>query len=159
VERFTRFFALHGHRACRSAAEEVLDRVALHLPEDKAAVPSIVNYCYGFAVHISQERLRRQMREVLAEQGFGAAFGRILDEGQEEFFRLMGNCLQELDEADRTLLVEYYKERPAAQRSAHREALAQEQGLSLSGLRSKIHRLREQLWDILEEQIERNRNK
>lgn len=150
--RLVRFFMCNG---CGDNAEtlsdETIDRVMKKLEKDEVPEPYIgekIFYFVGFARNVCREHLREAVpREVPPPM--------IPPDDVEAEHSCLEECLQTLETEDRWLAVEYYRFNRAA-KIAHRQRLAEQFRLSLAGLRSRVHRIREDLKPCIKECLEAN---
>ena len=138
-------------RACspEALADETLDRVARRLYEGEA-VQQLRAYCYGIARRVLLESEKRQARERAASdelrllaRGGGALNDADSDPGEARAACLK-RCLQELPGEGRELIVAYYRGRGVSH-LAERKELALRLGLTYVTLKTRAHRLRNQL--------------
>jgi|SRR6185369_129001 len=149
--RLITFFSCDG---C-GEADEILsditfDRVMKKLDQNQAPdsfVGDKTLYFLGFARNIRLEHLRSL--RVLENP---PPANDTNDKEHEEF--CLEECGQTLEPNENWLAVEYYRfER--AEKIAHRKKLAEQFGLTLAGLRTRIHRIRDSLKPCIEECLEK----
>jgi DNA-directed RNA polymerase specialized sigma24 family protein len=131
------YFDVRRAVAAEDMADEVLDRVCRRLEEGEP-IRAVAPYAYGVASHVLREGWRferRRLPVLLAGDD---------DDEKERRDRCLALCLDQLAPDLRDLVLRYHTGQGRI-RSADRERLAAERGTSLSGLRTKMHRLREQL--------------
>ena len=138
------YFRLKGLSRCFDLADLTLDRVANALAAKE--VLDLDAFCFGVARLICMEQYRAENREQMANERFASSAGQHHDEDKYE---LMRECLQTLAADDQELLREYYTDLSPRARSANREKLAQQAGMSIDHLRLRIHRLRRKLENCL----------
>jgi len=138
--RLIRFFASRHCEDSEGLADETIGRLItiLYGGEHLENPPG---YALGIARNVYREHVRKTARlspidedreTAIEEQQAGAA----LDSFDDECARL---CFQNLPDDKRLLLEQYYSD------EGSREELAEQAGLSLAGLRTKIHRLKTEL--------------
>jgi DNA-directed RNA polymerase specialized sigma24 family protein len=134
------FFARRGHAFPEELADETLDRVARRTTEGHE-VREVGAFVLGVASRVWQESLKAQQRRAKAEL---APVPEDLEE-RERYDQCLTSCLEKLSADSRRLVVEYYKGEKG-DRIRNRMRLAAENALSSTGLRSRVHRIR----DVLE---------
>jgi DNA-directed RNA polymerase specialized sigma24 family protein len=136
------FFDVRSAAAPEDMADEVLDRVCRRLEEGEA-IRGVTQYCYGVASRVLRELWRGERRRLPVLP--------VSDDVEEKERRdqCLTRCLERLGGEARDLMLRYYAGAGRA-RSADRDRLAAELGISISGLRVKMHRLREQLQEQME---------
>jgi hypothetical protein len=154
--RLVLFFTSNG---CGEADEHLtditFDRVSKKLEEGSIPEPFVGEkalYFLGFARRIRLEHIRARN---LVETRF-PLIDRDDDRSEKED---EDSCLEEcgrriLELEDHWLAVEYYRFEKAA-KIAHRKSLAQQVSLTLAGLRTRVHRIRDNLRPCIEECLER----
>ncbi|MDQ5846328.1 MAG: hypothetical protein M3539_13640 [Acidobacteriota bacterium] len=134
-------------------ADETIDRVMRKL--DEGTVPDRyvgdkVFYFLGFARNIFHEYRRRHPPRVEPVQS------PPLSDDPEDNDACLESCRKPLSPEDQWLAIEYYRYEEA--KSEHHIRLAEQLGLSLAGLRTRIHRIRKVLKPCIEECLERRQN-
>jgi len=137
-------------RACapEALADETLDRVARRLYEGEP-VQQLRAYCYGIARRVLLESEKRQARERAASDELrllARSGGALNEDDGERALRAacLKRCLQELPRENRELIVAYYRGRGVSH-LAERKELALRLGLTYVTLKTRAHRLRNQL--------------
>ena len=148
------FFEFRGALQPLDEADEVLDRVARRLDEGREIFTSNPrNYFYAVARNVWRERLASPVNEIELETAPLPVVGRtplqILEEAEAESVRVrrlrcLQTCLQQLDDAERRLIVGYYEGR-GGDKIRNRQLLAEQLGISVKTLRVRACRLRERL--------------
>ena len=138
--KLIRFFASRRCEDAEGLADETIGRLVsiLYAGEHIENPPA---YALGIARNVYREHVRKTARlsqidedcETAIEEQQGAA---ELDSFDDECARL---CFQKLPNDKRQLLEQYYSG------DGSREELAEQTGVSLAGLRTKIHRLKAEL--------------
>ena len=124
-------------------ADETLDRVARKIEEGATVQPgSLGAYVRGVARLVFYES-RREPAEVPADEAIPAAASE--DDG-DGALSCLDECLATLAHDDRMLVLRYYDSGKSAD---VRQRLARENGLSLTALRIRTHRLRSKLEDCV----------
>jgi DNA-directed RNA polymerase specialized sigma24 family protein len=125
-------------------AHEVICRVAKKLPEVEATyVGEKAVYFYGFVEYVYQEYLRDCKREEeakskLLRQPPPSPDPSYLKERNEQCLK---ECSKKLKPEEYLLLMRYYKDQGKAKIDSHK-ALADELGITLNTLRTRVHRLK-----------------
>jgi len=143
--RLVNYFRLRGLSDPFAAADITLDRVAVRALD--GVVDDVHKFCFGVARLITLEQLRMEERRRISHEQFMKADGQPGDE--EEFYARLRRCLEVLTPPDRALLEEYYRQGPEGGRKDRREGLAEREGMTLSNLRLRVHRLRNTLRECL----------
>ena len=137
-------------------ADETLGRVAQKLAE-KGSISNLTpaHYCYVTAKYVFLEYLRRDEQghasfEELVESGKlrpAAAAGTGEDDGasaQEQLLRYLEQCLAKLGDADRELILEYYRGEGGTKIQTRRQ-IAERLGVSANALSIRACRIREKV--------------
>jgi DNA-directed RNA polymerase specialized sigma24 family protein len=148
--KLIKFFEWNHCRPAEDLADQTLDRVARRLTD--ADVAQVVPFAWSVAQHVRQESARRMRREVALPDLPEAAQPRSGDDVERDLLerlldercaRCLVSCLRRLPHPSHELFLAYYE--PGPDRSAHRQRLAAEAGLTIRGLRVRVNRLREKL--------------
>jgi hypothetical protein len=156
-EKLTRYFYFKGCTCPEDLTDETVDRVAMRVLRE--SMPAFSNgdlkLFYGFARNIYLEYLKYLERFKFLEPGSVEARGgtegggwlqAILEDSNsgvasaEQQHRCLDRCLKRMVDADRELLLQYYKY-PAGEKVSHRKAIAKEWRITLNALRIRICRL------------------
>lgn len=145
--RLAAYFTRKGCRAAEDLADETLARVARRLAEEgtiSGVAPA--QYCYIVARFVWLEHLRSPeytppvvLREIASPTSRTEE-----DEQRERWLGCLDSCLQQIDPADRTIILGYYAGE-ATERIAKRRDLAAKSGLTANAIAIKASRLRERL--------------
>lgn len=134
------YFERRGCRAPDELADETLNRVARRLDEETTITTATpARFCYITAKFVFHESLRNRnavAHPANAQQDSGDSDERVL--------ACLDECLRQLDEADRELIIEYYRGEQRA-KIEQRRALAARLGLSMNALGIRACRLRDKL--------------
>jgi DNA-directed RNA polymerase specialized sigma24 family protein len=138
-----RIFAMSREPDAEQLADEVINRVAIKLPElarEYKGNPAL--YFYGVAKKV---RLEQRKAPTLAVSLDDPALDmRSIPEPPtsdiEKTYQQLDACLRRLSEQQRDLLLKYYTPRP--DKVAYRKQLALQLGLTDFALRKQVHRLR-----------------
>lgn len=150
--RLIKYFACNG---CGDEdevlADKTFDRVMRKLDHGEVPEPFTGDkplYFFAFAKNIRQEHFDyRRPREIPLPVS--------VPETVEHADACLGECVRILGQEDRWLAIEYYRFEKSTKIS-HHQKLAEQFGLSLAGLRTRIHRVRERLRPCIEECLERH---
>lgn len=139
------FLDLRGAAQPEVAADETLDRVARKLLEGEP-VQSLRAYVFGVARRVLMESARREHRDRVTQQTWvllrrepGA------DAETESRFACLEKCLGALPPESRALIETYHGGIGSSTAHDRRAALAARLGISAVALRTRAHRLRNQL--------------
>ena len=148
--RLIKYFTCNG---CGDQAEdlgdETFDRVAKKLDRGEIPEPFTGNkglYFLAFAKNIRLENLRKTP-EIPPPAP-------VIPDTTEDESYCLEKCAPILPSEDRWLAIEYYRCEKST-KVEHHKKLAEKYGLSLAGLRTRIHRIRERLRPCIEECLER----
>jgi DNA-directed RNA polymerase specialized sigma24 family protein len=144
--KLIRFLELRGAAWPESAADEALDRVARKV-EAGEPIQNLRAYIFGVARHVLLEGARRDRRERLAHDAWAGTGEPDGAAEAERRLQCLEGCLRELP-AESRALVEGYHARAGTRED--REALARRFGLTPGALRTRMHRLRNELASCLE---------
>jgi hypothetical protein len=155
--KLTQYFSFKGCTCPEDLTDETIDRVAKRVLQE--SIHAFSNHhlklFYGFARNVYFEYLKYVERFERLDPGFGEAPGRsegaawpwailegtdYVDASAEQQHRCLHCCLKRLTDADRDLLLEYYKY-PPGKKVPHRKAIAEERHITLNALRIRICRL------------------
>lgn len=155
--RLISFFRVRNCVDLETLADETINRVALKLKtyDSPETIPKLALF-HSFAKNIRLEYLKQSNREVSFEQkkiGFYAALPEV-DGEQNDTIECFNNCLSNLNEDDRRILIEYYNKEKGEKIEA-RKKLSEDLGISINTLHIKIYRLRNDLKNCIEQCIEK----
>jgi DNA-directed RNA polymerase specialized sigma24 family protein len=166
VEMRDRLVIYFGRRRCPAPddlADETLNRVARRL-EEQLTIDDIVpaHYCYIVARFVLLESLRQRQRESVSSSDIRAAghSAPSLEDAAQERERTMEcleRCLAARSEAERELILEYYRTDESAAR-VQRKRLAERLGLTSNSLSIRAWRLRHRIERCVRECQERRQN-
>ena len=115
-------------------ADKTFDRVARRLSQIRQHyVGNPLNYFLGVARKIYLEYLRSISTKRLPSLP-------APEEGMEELFAHLEDCINQLPPEERELILAYYQENGRS-KIDHRKKLAEELGIPLSALRLRVHRI------------------
>lgn len=144
--RLIKILTCRGCPSPEELADETINRVASKVPEIVGTWegdPSL--YFYKVAQNIFLEWRRVTIRQVdvpVEEAQSVPALAAASDEVAEH--DCLDQCLKELAEGERTLMLEYYRQQGQA-KIDHRKKLATEMGIAVNALRIRAHRIRRSL--------------
>lgn len=149
--RLIKYFACNG---CGDEdeflADRTFDRVMRKLDHGEVPEPFTGDkplYFFAFAKNIRQEHFEsRKPREIPPTV--------IVPDTVEDEDACLSECVRILGQEDRWLAIEYYRCEKSTKVSHHRK-LAEQFGLSMAGLRTRIHRVRERLKPCIEQCLDR----
>lgn len=128
--------------------DETVDRVARKLPklaENYVDDPAL--YFYGVAKMVCRERRPKPPTPIDPPTPDPPDIKELYD-------RCLTVCLDRLDERERKLMLDYFKEAGRAKIDAH-NAMAEEVGIKIHALRTRAHRIKKTLKKCVVECIER----
>jgi len=150
--RLIRIFVGRGCSEAEALADETIDRVTTVLPR---VAPSYMGepalYFYGVANNVHHEWLRRESK-------LGSCLSRAIEadsvieadkNNREETLVCLEKCLAKLDQANRSLILGYYKGEKGA-KIENRRKLAEERGIGTNALHIKVSRIRSTLKDCIQ---------
>lgn len=148
-QKLTRFFEWRDIPDPEDQVDEVLNRLARRI-EAGEVIEDISGFVYGIARKLMLEHHRK-----LRTQATALADLPLLPDvdPREKPHRLPGDpridciayCLQTLPRTERELLLEYYEEVDSRYQVEQRQTIAENLGISVNVLRTRIHRIREKL--------------
>lgn len=149
--RLIKYFVCHGcGDHAENLADETFDRVTNRLERGDIPEPFTGDkalYFFAFAKNIRLEHLNDRKPHELPPAVI------VPDRVEDEAFCLE-KCVPILPNEDRWLAIEYYRFEKSTKVGHHRR-LAEQFGLSLAGLRTRIYRVRERLRPCIEECLEK----
>jgi DNA-directed RNA polymerase specialized sigma24 family protein len=140
-ERLVKFFLWRGSPDAEELADETFTRVALKLAQTEVQAERPAAFVLGVARMIDLEWRRREGRWVTFSEATAPAELPAPDENKERLLLALENCLQELSEKDRSLMLRYHEPR-GVECFAIRQAIADELATGLNVLRVRMHRMR-----------------
>ncbi len=138
-----KFFDWQGAFAPEDLADEVINRVARKIDEGDA-LRDVPSYCHGVARLVLLEHRKNFLNrraEVEEINAFAAAEQTAEGDERPEYLE---QCLQELPVESRQLVLRYYQDERRRKIDV-RAAMADQLGIPLNALRSRVQRLRERL--------------
>lgn len=143
--KLIRFFAWKYCEDPEGLADETIGRlVAIVYGGDTIEQPS--GYALGTARNVYREYIRKRAKlKAIYEDSESVMEEEPATADADPFVECAGLCFKRLPHDKRLLLEQYYSE------DGNREELAGQEGLSLAGLRTKIHRLKAELKECYNE--------
>jgi RNA polymerase sigma factor (sigma-70 family) len=149
-----KFFECRGCSSPHDLADETINRVARKIAAGaEVAEHSLSSFFYGVARNVYREQLRKP-DNLTSHIDSISTLNHPLEDPEEsrrrESDRLrsekrlecLEECIGSLQEADRELILSYYD---GAAKIESRKQMAESLGISLNGLRIRVHRIREKL--------------
>jgi DNA-directed RNA polymerase specialized sigma24 family protein len=159
--RLESYFERRHCRAPDELADETLNRVTRRLEEEGTiAGASPAHYCYIVAKFVFQESIRKAnaVVEVAADEtvlpGAGPDAG-VGHGASEKLLDRLEECLQKLSDADRQLILEYYRGEQRV-KIERRHALAARLGLTMNALSIRACRVRDRLETCIKTRLAAN---
>lgn len=148
--RLARIFTSRGCADSENLAVEVLNRVAVRIDTLVPKYSDPLKCCIGFVDNVCHEHFREIQIRVAA---IPPPAPRPAEELEREDVCLT-ECLEELGEGDRDIVIRYFEGEKSA-RIAGRKKLAEELHLTANALRIQAHRHRQRLRQCLQLCLER----
>lgn len=150
-------FRAQGFYDSARLADEVINRVMLKVPEVASTYTGDpTRYFHRVAYYVLlEERAAQRSRLSLDDPSIDA--GSIPAENmseKEKRYEVLEDCLRQLPERHRKLLLEYYADRGRV-KIARRKQLAHQLGITDTALGMKVYRLKKTLRKCLEKRLER----
>ena len=143
--RLVAYFARKGCLAPDELADETLNRAARRLHEEGGITDApVAQYCYILAKFVFLESLRHPEHRRVDRLSFDAPETPTGNHWQDRPLDCLDRCLAQLRDADRDLILEYYRGEQR-QKIAHRRALATRHGLTPNALSIRACRIRARL--------------
>lgn len=141
-----KFFDWQGAMFPEELVDETFNRVARKLDEG-VELQNATTYCHGVArLVLLESRKRAEHRRAEFDEATNVADPREADEtaDNDERRNCFDRCLNELPTENRRLVLSYYQH-DKRQKIDGRQALADQLGLPLNALRSRVQRIRDRL--------------
>jgi len=149
--RLIRYFQWQRFTNAEALADETMNRVTRALGNGKASwTKNSVSFFYGFARNIAREewgKIRAVSPERIAERDrhlWRSAAPLEAEEPQDKYYSRLEQCVRELPEFERNLIIRYYFGEKSGKIQKRRQ-LASELGISVEALRIRAHRIRAKL--------------
>jgi DNA-directed RNA polymerase specialized sigma24 family protein len=152
-ERLIKIFTLQRFVDVEGLADEVMDRV------EKKVTEIVENYSgdseryfYGVARNVGREQIRKRKKFSQFDEESGGIYTlEILEENSDSTADdALKNCLKQLSEKDRELILEYYQYEQKSKKTYHLK-LAAKWGMSRNALWIRVSRIRTSLKKCLGE--------
>jgi DNA-directed RNA polymerase specialized sigma24 family protein len=147
--RLANYFRLKGLATPLTVADLTLDRVATLMVAKQ--IEDLDAFCFGVARFVCLEQYRAEQRQREANEAFVKEANQKQDDPDEFEFDVLRNCLKRLPTEEQELLKNYFADLAPSERRARRTELANNAGISLNGLRLRVHRSRQALEKCLHE--------
>jgi RNA polymerase sigma factor (sigma-70 family) len=150
--RLIRYFEWQWFTDAEDLADETMNRVTKALGNGKAIwTKNPISFFYGFARNVAREergKIRAVSLELIGERDrhLWRSDAPLLEaeEPQDRNYSHLEECVRELPEFERNLIIRYYFGEKTAKIQKRRE-LASELGISVEALRVRAHRIRTKL--------------
>jgi len=148
--KLIKFFVYRYCEDPESLADETVGRLLKNVHAGRELLPdNPYRYVYAIAMNVFRENVRAKKK------------GEVLDDIEqvgelpvpEEADDCLRQCMEQIPAEKRELLERYYLD------EGSREAILQEQGLTLNALRLKVHRIKNGLWRCWEDCRKRSRGR
>lgn len=148
-----KIFAWRGFMDAEDLADETINRVSRkvgQLARDYEGDPAL--YFFGVAKRVVLERGRQERPQELTEQITAVAQARAAQGSgdSERIHDCLDACLERLAEAERDLVLNYYREAKQTKINFRKE-LAARLGVDVETLRVRVHRIRVKVQKCMEE--------
>jgi RNA polymerase sigma factor (sigma-70 family) len=154
--RLIRVFSGRGCFEAELLADETINRVTIALPRIiRTYTGEPILYFFGVANNVHHEWLRKQTKTVEIQPEI-AGPGEV-DRSEAEF-QCLDNCLRELPDGQRDLIIEYYKKEKSA-KILHRQKLAKSMGIAPNALQIRASRIRARLRECVGKCVETGEGK
>lgn len=141
--KLVNFFRWHGGAHPEELSDETLNVAARKLSEGEQ-IRSIPIYCLGIARNLLMDQVRGRRREAAALAESSSSGPPATEPDRERLLESLEQCLQDLPEESRRLLLIYYGGEKRAKIESRR-MLAEQLGIPLNALRIRASRLRTRL--------------
>jgi DNA-directed RNA polymerase specialized sigma24 family protein len=147
-DSLVRYFELKGISAPDKAADETIDRIPerINLNTKNEDIRFIA---FSVAKFVFLEKIRTEQKRARADDEFYQKNGATKNLAETDDFEPLRECFKSLYEHERELLGSYFADLTADELSAHRQKLADREGIDLNALRNRISRLRRRLEDCV----------
>ena len=150
-ESLVNFFKLKGISAPDRAADETIDRIPERItPETK---PEDIRFiAFSVAKFVFLEKIRQEKRRTNADENYYEKKGTIDNFGEKDDYEPLRECFNNLYKNEKELLVNYFADLAGDELSAHRQKMADREGIDLNALRNRVSRLRKRLEECLKKE-------
>jgi DNA-directed RNA polymerase specialized sigma24 family protein len=137
-----RFFRFRGCNDPATLADETINRVALKLDKFRSATAKETSIFHGFAINIYREYQTRAKKEVQLDLDIPLETRAVDDADQKEtIHKCLDECLKKLNPCDHEMVLNYYKNE-REKRLEDRRLLAEDLGINMGTLHTRVCRLR-----------------
>lgn len=148
--RMTQIFASRGCIDAESLGDEVINRVAVRIDVVVNNYPQPLPCCIGFVEKVYREYVRDQQKQANVREPPPPRPSEELEKEDD----CLRECLGELSEPDRNLIVRYFHGDRGATKISKRKKLAADLKVTTNALRIHAHRLRKRLLECLQKCLE-----
>ncbi|MCM3901132.1 MAG: hypothetical protein ND866_05455 [Pyrinomonadaceae bacterium] len=143
-QKLVKIFDWRGARFPEECADETINRVVRKL-EYGQEIRDIPTYCQGVARLVFLEALKKaENREVSLDELKSVPAAPVLPEDDSEQRKCFVRCLSELPIESRQLILQYYEDERRVKIN-NRQAMANQLGIPLNALRSRVQRIRNKM--------------
>lgn len=155
-----RYFHFRGCADVEILADVTINRLAGKLSSlDKNNNNKHITYFYGFAAKVYLEYLRseeNQRIEIGDENLLNIKTAVSSEENRDERLDCLDNCLAQLSDKDKSLIIEYFS-KEKSEKIEIRRNLSEREGLNMGTLQVKIYRLKMSLKNCVEKCLKQNK--
>jgi len=143
-QKLVKIFDWRGARFPEECADETINRVVRKL-ESGEEIQDIPSYCQGVARLVFLETLKKaEQRQVGLEELTSVPVAPVVSEDDSRQRTCFLRCLNELPAESRELILSYYQDERRL-KIDNRQAMADQLGIPLSALRSRVQRIRNKI--------------
>jgi DNA-directed RNA polymerase specialized sigma24 family protein len=143
-QKLVKIFDWRGARFPEECADETINRVVRKL-EYGQEIRDIPTYCQGVARLVFLETLKKaENREVSLDELKSVPAEPLLPEDESAQRTCFGRCLSELPLQNRQLILQYYEDDRRVKIN-NRQTMADQLGIPLNALRSRVQRIRDKM--------------
>jgi DNA-directed RNA polymerase specialized sigma24 family protein len=155
-QKLVKIFDWRSARFPEECADETLNRVVRKL-EYGQQIRDIPSYCQGVARLVFLEELKKaENRQVSLDHLKSVPVVPIIPEDDSAQQNCFSRCLGELPIESRQLLLQYYEDERRVKIN-NRQAMADQLGIRLAALRSRVQRIRDKLEQCIAQCLARSR--
>jgi RNA polymerase sigma factor (sigma-70 family) len=141
--KLVKYFDWHGAHFPEECADETINRVIRKLESEP--IIDISTYCIGIARFVFLETLKKSdNRQVSLDELNPVAAAQPEEEEYIARQECLEHCLRELPVESRQLILQYYRDE-RRDKINNRQAMADQLGIPLNALRSRVQRIRDKL--------------
>jgi RNA polymerase sigma factor (sigma-70 family) len=143
-QKLVKIFDWRGARFPEDCADETINRVVRKL-EYGQEIRDIPTYCQGVARLVFLEALKKaENRQVSLDELKSVPMEPVLPDDDSAQRNCFGRCLSELPIQSRQLILQYYEDERRVKIN-NRQAMADQLGIPLNALRSRVQRIRDKM--------------